>query len=207
MEGEVSKGKLFIFEGPNGVGKTTLSQLFCLRLRERGIDPEWYSFPGRRPGTLGNLIYRLHHEPEKLGVWDSVSVTSRQALHVAAHIDAIQRQIIPALEAGKWVVLDRYWWSTKVYGLLDGVPPQLLDAIIRPEILAWGDTIPSAVFLLDRSKSLRIDYSQSTFDTLRANYLDVALTESASYQVNIISNEGLVDETIGAMLANIDNLC
>jgi dTMP kinase len=60
-----------------------------------------------------------------------------QTLHVAAHLDAIERKILPALEAGTWVILDRYWWSTWVYGIEQGISSTYLEPVIKAEQARW----------------------------------------------------------------------
>src|SRR5688572_6476007 len=99
------RGQLYVLEGPDGVGKSTIAQALAEALHSAGLQAEVFSFPGREAGTLGQLVYRLHHDCVGLGV-ESVTESSRQALHVAAHIDAIETRILPALRKGIHVVLD-----------------------------------------------------------------------------------------------------
>jgi thymidylate kinase len=96
-------GKLLIFEGPNSVGKTSLSKRLAEHYTEQGNDCLLLSFPGHIDGTIGSLIYRLHHCPSDVGI-TSISPSALQIMHVAAHVDAIESQIIPALEKGKTVI-------------------------------------------------------------------------------------------------------
>jgi thymidylate kinase len=79
-------GKLFVFEGPDGVGKTTLSKAFSDHLNATGIQCDYLSFPGRETGSLGRHIYELHHDPDRFGI-RAVDPASLQLLHIAAHID------------------------------------------------------------------------------------------------------------------------
>src|SRR4051812_14543380 len=74
-------GHLIVFEGPDGVGKSTISAGVAMALRAAGIDCLQLSFPGREPGTLGGLVYGLHHDSSAHGIVD-LSSTARQALHV-----------------------------------------------------------------------------------------------------------------------------
>src|SRR6266487_3071410 len=125
-----NKGRLYIFEGPDGVGKTSLSRAFSELLNANGLECDYFSFPGQEPGTLGKHVYDLHHHPVKCGI-ESIEPASLQLLHIAAHIDAIESRIIPALKKGRYVVLDRFWWSTWVYGLLNAVDKRYLQAMIE----------------------------------------------------------------------------
>ncbi len=82
-------GKLIVFEGADGAGKTTLIQAIFDSLREVGVKVERLAFPGAEAGTIGRLVYDIHHQPESFGV-GAITPASLQTLHVAAHIDAIQ---------------------------------------------------------------------------------------------------------------------
>ena len=87
-------GKLYVFEGPDGVGKSELSSRFATMLNEKGTPAKLLSFPGKNDGTIGKLVYDLHHAPQSFGV-KKVSSSSLQLMHIAAHIDAIENQILP----------------------------------------------------------------------------------------------------------------
>ncbi|MDP1611876.1 MAG: dTMP kinase [Sulfuritalea sp.] len=142
-------GHLFVFEGPDGVGKSSLVSELTTRFRSDGQEVMALSFPGQQPGTIGRHVYDLHHAPDNYGI-GAMSPTSLQLLHVAAHIDQIERIILPALHEGRTVLLDRYWWSTWVYGLRSDVAADQLNLMINVEQLAWKGTRPSTLFLLQR---------------------------------------------------------
>src|SRR5437667_11426465 len=127
-------GKLFVFEGTDGSGKTTVSRAFAEHAKAAGFGCEWFSFPGHETGTLGKHVYDVHHDPLAAGI-RTINPTSLQLLHVAAHIDTIERQIVPALKRVHHVVLDRYWWSTLVYGVVAGAKEQSLKAMVNVERL------------------------------------------------------------------------
>ena len=147
-------GQLFVFEGADGVGKSTLAARFAELLIQRGIPHLLLSFPGKEQGSVGKLVYDIHHSPDQFNV-SGISGASLQLLHIAAHLDAIERMIVPALRSGTSVVLDRFWWSTKVYGLASGVGKRLLDRMIDVEIAAWGTFRPTRIILVEREKPLR----------------------------------------------------
>jgi hypothetical protein len=58
--------------------------------------------------------------------------------------------IRPYIEKGGIVLLDRYWWSTWVYGRLSGVDPVALEKMIAVERLYWHDLSPTAIFSVIR---------------------------------------------------------
>lgn len=192
------RGALYVFEGPDGVGKSELAKRFYDALRVARVDCELLSFPGRRPGTLGNLVYRIHHDRNSFGV-EKLSLTALQALHVAAHIDAVETSIVPALDAGRSIVLDRFWWSTRIYGAVGGAKSDVVNELIRAELESWGGTIPSAVFLILRHRPLR---EEPLVDWLKwtAEYKRLALLESQAYPVHTIENNGAIDAALAAIL-------
>jgi hypothetical protein len=144
-------GKLLVFEGTDGVGKTTLVGAVHDAVLNLGVRCERFAFPGAEDGTVGRLVYELHHTPDAHGV-ASITPASLQALHVAAHVDAIDTSILPALSSGAYVLLDRFWWSTWAYGLAAGVPAEALRSLIRFERFHWGAVRPTAILHLVRRK-------------------------------------------------------
>lgn len=178
-------GRLFVFEGPDGVGKTTIINEIERRLHECGQACLRFSFPGRESGTLGAHIYELHHQPAQFGVED-LSTLSLQVLHVAAHVDAIERRILPSLRQGNTVLLDRYWWSTWVYGMTAKVPVVQLNQLLAVEHLIWQDVRPTKLFMMSRS-------STPVPQDIARTYLTLAEQESDKYPVVSIKNENRIE--------------
>lgn len=156
-----SRGKLIVFEGVDAAGKTTLSNELCESLHLNHQPVKQCQFPGKQPGTLGELVYRIHHLHSSDFGLPTIDPCSLQLLHIAAHVDAIESKIKPALYGGEWVILDRFWWSTYVYGLDSGVQESQLRDMINVEILAWGKISPDIVFLVDSEIPLRDDETNS----------------------------------------------
>ncbi|MBN1550148.1 hypothetical protein JW979_01715, partial [bacterium] len=59
---EKTRGKLFVFEGADGIGKSSLIEIFSATLRQQGESVEIFAFPGNQAGTLGKEVYDLHHK-------------------------------------------------------------------------------------------------------------------------------------------------
>ena len=159
------------------------------------MDALVVAFPGRFPQTLGLHIYQLHHTPQSFGV-ENIDPLSLQILHVAAHIDTMEKCVRPALEAGKVVILDRYWWSTKVYGLANGVAADVIDRLIEVELLGcWREIKPETVFLVRRKTPLRND-TLTEWERIRDLY-DVQCELSASTQrVDVINNDSSPEDAL-----------
>ncbi len=188
-------GKLFVFEGPDEVGKTTISQKIAEYLTANGEACKLMTFPGREDGTLGKLIYEVHHEPSKYGV-KSVTPTSQQILHIAAHLDAIECQVLPLLAKGHHVVLDRFWWSTWVYGLTSSVNRQVLEKMIDLEKSYWGDVKPAVAILLRRDTPINREVSLQDWRKLSYEYDALAAKEKTSYSVSILKNDTDLEITL-----------
>ncbi|HBB96884.1 MAG TPA: hypothetical protein DC054_16010 [Blastocatellia bacterium] len=191
-------GQLFVFEGPDGSGKSTLSTAFASHLEAKGIEIEHCSFPGQEVGTLGKLVYSLHHVPVETGV-EVLTPTSLQLLHIAAHADAIESKILPAIKAGKTVVLDRYWWSTWVYGKVNGILVPTLEAMLHVEQLVWKGFQPSRIFLIERNSSL-VTGNVQEYEHLSAEYLNLARSEAKENDVQYVNNDASIEETLSYLI-------
>ena len=187
-----TQGRLIVFEGPDGVGKSALAEHLTSRLREAGVPCKHLAFPGRDPGSLGRLVYDLHHNASGFGVGE-FNPTSFQLLHIAAHVDVIEGEILPALLAGTWVVLDRYWWSTWVYGTAFGVPERSLEAMIDLEQLHWGRFRPDVLFLVERESG-----AQDDGDELQGRYRELANREQHHSRVVTLHNDSSIEHAFKA---------
>jgi thymidylate kinase len=196
-------GRLFVFEGPDGVGKTELSEQFTALLNSKGIRTQRLSFPGKEDATLGKLVYDLHHGSLSHGV-ARINPMSMQLMHIAAHLDVIESTILPALRAGICVVLDRFWWSTKVYGLASGINSKVLSWMIHIEIAAWEEFHPAIIFLIRRKKPVHRE-SKQEWDRWRDLYADMVLEDTLD-PVVIVDNDGSVQESLSLLISTVDGL-
>jgi thymidylate kinase len=199
------RGRLIIFEGPDGVGKSKLIEALAKRLRTMHIHHEVVSFPGKTPGSLGLHIRELHHDPMKFGI-KSLHPASLQTLHIAAHIDAIERRIRPKLDKGIWIILDRSWWSTWTYGTVAGVPRQSLEAMVALELTHWASTRPDAIILVRRQTPINRDRLLSEHRRLLAVYLELVRDQSRHARVHVIENEGPLKDTVQRLFEAIADL-
>lgn len=183
-------GRVIVLEGPDGVGKSTLSKQLARELLTFGIESECLSFPGRTPGSLGNFVYELHHTPTA----DRVDPLSLQLLHLSAHIDCITNQILPALQSGKWVILDRYWWSMWVYGKVAGIEDTALTRLVDFEIPYWKNIKPT-IFLIDRRP-----IADKSAQALRREYRRLARRQGASKRID---NSGSLAAALNAIISSL----
>lgn len=195
-------GRLIVVEGPDGVGKSTVCRLLIEHLTSQAIACELLSFPGKDPGSIGELVYRVHHDQKSLGV-ETISPLARQALHVAAHIDAIERRIVPLLEAGKVVILDRFWWSAWVYGLVGGCHRRKLSALVEAERSSWGSIKPALAVLLRRPSPIDRDDKLDYWKELSREYSRLAEREQRLYPVAVIDNTSQPEDALETILEHL----
>lgn len=188
-----------MFEGIDNVGKTTIIHALKQQIQEstdyKCID---VAFPGNEPRTLGNLVYCIHHYQGQY--FDApIHETSLQLLHIAAHIDLIQRQLKPLCNSKCIVLLDRFWWSTYVYGLAGGIEENIIQSIIAPELLYWKDIVIKKIFLIERIKRQK-DYELNKENAIIDKYREVAEKELKSTKVD---NNGSVGEAVNKVYKSI----
>ncbi|MBD5532020.1 MAG: hypothetical protein HDQ98_07455 [Lachnospiraceae bacterium] len=190
---------VYVFEGIDNVGKTTIIHALKKQVQETTdytcVD---IAFPGNEPRTLGNLVYHIHHHQEQ---YFSVPLneTSLQLLHIASHIDLIQRQLMPLSNSKCIILLDRFWWSTYVYGLVGGVEENIIQSIIAPELLYWKDIDVKKIFLVERSKRQK-DYELNKENDIIDKYRKLADKESKCEKLD--NNESL-EEVVNRVYKSI----
>ncbi len=103
------RGKFITFEGLDGVGKSTQLEKLAGWLREQGIDVVTTREPG---GTgLGQKLRSVLLSSRTAGL----SPLAELALMFADRAQHVDEQIIPALQAGQWVLCDRFTDSSEAY--------------------------------------------------------------------------------------------
>lgn len=191
-------GRLIVFEGPDGAGKSELSGRLVKFLRKSGKPCAYFAFPGNEPGTLGHLVYKLHHQPKAFGI-KKIDPTSLQLLHLASHVEAIKKKILPALAEGRNVVLDRYWWSMWVYGSVSGVASSILAQMVDIEKKCWGSISPR-VFLIERKDKL-----DNLGTKLLKQYYKLMKMQGPCCPVHVIRNSGTIQKTMENIISLLNN--
>lgn len=109
MQEEKYKGKFIVLEGIDGSGLSTQSQ--CLKtLLESEYGLQTVSAKEPSDGPFGSVIRQVLSD--RLNGIDSRSLA---LLFAADRIDHGHNKLIPALRQGKYVVCDRYLWSSLAY--------------------------------------------------------------------------------------------
>jgi thymidylate kinase len=187
--------KLVVFEGVDGVGKSTLADALgrYYRLVFPRLSVSSGSFPGAVSGTLDEWVYHLHHRELKGLSPESIAPPALQLLHVAAHIDGILSWIAPALENGH-VILDRYWWSTFAYARTD-LRADEAWALVAAEHPFWRTLPHPTIFYVTRTVSLKGgELDPRTHERLDHYYREVIERErSSGAEVHELANDGELD--------------
>ena len=146
-------------------------------------------------------MYDIHHGT--LGI-QQPSEAPLQLLHIAAHLDAIDRVIRPAIDSGTTVLLDRYWWSTWAYGTESGINPDLLDKMIEVERIYWGELTPDLGFLVMPPRPYNDEIELGKYKRLSALYREVA--GASDYAVEIMDQQMTRDEAATHVMARLARL-
>ena len=119
----MARGRFITFEGGEGCGKSTQAGRLAVALEARGVDVVLTREPG---GTvLAEEIRRLIKDQAD----DPPCDRSELLLFLAARAQLVRNVIRPALDAGRWVVSDRFSDSTMAYqGYGRGLPLDVLRA-------------------------------------------------------------------------------
>lgn len=190
---------IYIFEGIDNVGKTTIIHALKERIQQttdyKCVD---VAFPGNEPRTLGELVYRIHHYEEQF--FDApLNETSLQLLHIASHIDLIQRQLEPLSNSKCIILLDRFWWSTYVYGLSEGLEENVIQTTIAPELLYWKDINVKKIFLIERKKK-QSDYELNKENAIIEQYRQLAENEVLCTRLD---NNETLEKMVNSVYRNI----
>jgi dTMP kinase len=140
------RGRLVVFEGPEGAGKTTQLRLVCdwLAAHERPYTGV------REPGgtALGNEIRRMLLEPGR-----EMTARAEALLFMASRAELIAEVVKPALERGELVLADRFFLSTYAYQVVGrGLP---FDEVRAANRLATAGLVPDLTVLLTAPASIR----------------------------------------------------
>lgn len=135
------RGKFISFEGGEGVGKSTQVMLLRDHLTAEGYEVVVTREPGGTTGAEEIRQLLLSGDTDK---WLPMTEV---LLFYAARVDHIERVIKPALEAGKWVISDRYADSSFAYqGAGHGLTQDTLKELHH---IATRDFWPDLTLVLD----------------------------------------------------------
>jgi dTMP kinase len=140
----VSAGRLITVEGIDGAGKTTLVGGLGKALAARGVEVVTLREPGGVP--LSERIRALLREPSGS---DHVDPRAEALLYAAARAQLTTSRLQPLLQAGTWVLLDRFVDSSLAYQ--GGGRGLGVEAVRAVNMFATGGLVPDRTLLLEIS--------------------------------------------------------
>jgi dTMP kinase len=188
------RGKFITFEGIEGVGKSTNIDSFVEAVEAEGQTVIQTREPGGTPTAEDIRRILKEHGDEPM------PATAELLLMFAARAINVGNTIRPALEAGTWVVSDRFTDSTRAYqGGGRGLSREQIDWLAR---LVHGDVEPDLTILLDapveialqragrRGEPDRFEVEQGDFFArVRDTYLQLAREEPDRFVVVDVSRD------------------
>lgn len=202
----MGNGAFITFEGIDGSGKSTQLKRLAEALKVAGHDVVVTREPGGSEGAeeIRSLVLE--------GATDRWSAETEILLFTAARRDHMERTILPALEAGKIVLCDRFADSTRMYqglsrGDLRDLVDQLHDLMIgrEPDLTVLIDMDPATG--LARAKGRQTseerfeDFGQELQNKMRAGFLDLSREFADRYR--IINGDQSMDDVAADVLKSV----
>ncbi len=167
------RGKFVVLEGGVGCGKTTQEDL----LKQELTGWEFYREPGGTPfgDKIRDAVQGRHgYEVDKY---------ASLFAYCSSRANLVRGVIIPRLEQGTNILLDRYWYSTFAYQGTEGVPKILIWAFslvatrgLKPDAVLHYELLPEIgkERKLGREDADRYDIKDLEFHRkVRQNYLSL----------------------------------
>lgn len=135
----MATGRLIVFEGGEGSGKSTQLRHLSRALQQRGVPHVCLREPGGTP--LGTEVRRV-----LLDRASDIEPRAEALLFMASRAQLVEREIRPALARGETVLLDRFFLSTYAYQIGGH---GLAEADVRAaNRFATGGLVPDLTLLL-----------------------------------------------------------
>ena len=136
---------MITIEGIDGAGKSTLAAALCDSLERRGLDVRLLREPGGVEAS--ERVRELVKDPAV-----RIGARAEALLYAAARAQLVEEAVEPLLEAGSWVLLDRFVDSSLAY---QGAGRDLgVDQIRAVNRFATGGLDPDRTLLLQIDPAL-----------------------------------------------------
>lgn len=202
----MAEGVFVVFEGGEGAGKSTQSELLATWLGDRGRSVTRTREPGGTPAA--EAIRAVLLDVSNTGLDDRAEAL----LFAAARGDHAARVIRPALERGDIVVCDRYLDSSVAYQ--GGGRDLGLDAVRELSLWATRGLVPDLTVLLDVDPAVglarverpdRLEAEPLEWHArVRQAFLDLAAGESERYLV--LNGHDEVEQIADAVRVRVSEL-
>ena len=212
MSAEATRGRFISLEGGEGVGKSTQVKALAEALRGRGIDVVETREPGGSEGAEKIRKLLLDHS-------ENWSMRTEALLFAAARADHVEKTVRPALDAGKWVISDRFLDSSLAYQ--GGAGSLGIAAVRELNRFGIGDCLPDRTFILlfgkgagaalerararDEGESDRIGGRSLDFHSeVLSAFQQIEKEEPA--RVRLVDASGRPDEVTAFLLKDLEDL-
>jgi len=204
-----ARGKFISLEGGEGVGKSTQVKALAEALRQRGIEVVITREPGGSEGAERIRELLLTGSEDRWGP------QAEALLFAAARSDHLYKTIRPALDAGQWVLADRFIDSSLAYQ--GGAGELGIEAVRSINAFGIGDDFPDRTLVLalaeggarararDNEESDRIGGRPEGYH----QKVDLAFRLIAAEEpgrVRLIDASGLPDEVTQRLLDALEDL-
>ena len=205
----MTRGKFIALEGGEGVGKSTQVKALADALRSRGIEVVVTREPGGSEGAerIRDLLLT--------GTDDRWSAEAEALLFAAARADHVAKTIRPALEAGRWVLSDRFVDSSLAYqGGAGGLGIEVVRSI---NAFAIGDSFPDRTLVLtldegaERARARDVEGSDRIGGRSDDYHRKVAaafhiIAAEEPHRVKLIDASGKPDDVTRRLIGAIEDL-
>jgi dTMP kinase len=179
------RGKFIVFDGGEGCGKSTQARMMRDRLEGDGVPVQLVHDPGYT--DIGEKIRAILLNPEHT----DMAMRCEMLLYMAARAQMMAEVILPALDAGKVVLSDRFVSSTLAYQL--GGDGLTADEIRRVADIAIKGRWPDLTIVLDlptEASMARVKPKFSLFpdDPLAGKKMDRIERRPAEYHQRVRQN-------------------
>ena len=208
-DGGAVRGRFISLEGGEGAGKSTQVHALAKALRERGFEVVVTREPGGSEGAEKIRELLLSGSEERWGA------RAEALLFAAARADHVERTIRPALDAGQWVLSDRFVDSSLAYQ--GGAGGLGIDAVRSINDFGMDGCLPDRTLVLALAEGgararARDNEQSDRIGGRPENYhqkVDLAFRQIAAEEplrVRIVDASGTPDEVTRRLLEAIADL-
>ncbi len=195
-----SAGKYVVIEGPDGTGKSTQADLLAQYLTEQGIASIHVKEPGGTP--IGEELRKviLNSTLER-------SPMTNLLLFTAIRHELWFNKIVPALQAGTWVICTRNYWSSIAFqGYGEGMDVSSITAItstftdqhyMNPDIgiiLTFDNEAERRRRIAERGELKNPDTFESKEDDFQTRVNNAYRTIAEDFEIPVVDASGTIDD-------------
>ncbi|MFZ1946683.1 MAG: dTMP kinase [bacterium] len=191
----MARGRFITLEGIEGSGKSTQAALLRDFLAGRGYDVVVTREPGGSP--IAEKIREILLDPRNL----KMVPLAELFLYEASRTQHVAEVIRPALEAGRWVLCDRFFDASTAYqGNARGLG---IEMVAELNLVATSGLVPDLTLVLDLPVEVglkrlgrspdRIESETLDFhERVRQGYLEIARCDPS--RIKVVDASGTIDD-------------